>query len=277
MRPRAKRPPAERAGDRIAKALAAAGVASRRSAEVFVREGRVRLNGEVVHDLGRRVDLARDRLEVDGRRVRAARSATSYVVYKPRGVVSTTRDPHARRTVLDLVPEGARLFPVGRLDALSEGLVLLTTDGRLAHALLHPSFGVPRTYRVSVEGRVRADALRALTRGVEDSGERLTPAQVRVLSIDEERSKLELVLVEGRNHEIRRMLAAVGHPVRRLVRVAFGPLRLRGLAPGRWRKLRDDEMAALEALARQAQLPRSRGAAGAQLKTKQNRILARPV
>jgi 23S rRNA pseudouridine2605 synthase len=268
MRRRPKPPATERAGERIAKALAAAGVASRRGAEALVRAGRVRLNGQVVHDLGRRVNPARDRLEVDGRRVRAARTATSYVVYKPRGVVSTTRDPHARRTVLELVPGGARLFPVGRLDALSEGLVLLTTEGRFAHALLHPSFEVPRTYRVSVEGRVRADALRALARGVEDAGERLTPAQVRVLAIGEERSKLELVLVEGRKHEIRRMLAAVGHPVRRLVRVAFGPLRLRGLTPGTWRALRDDEAQALEALARDAQPERSGRAAVVQEKSK---------
>ncbi len=268
MRRRSKSTRTEPAGERLAKVLAAAGVASRRGAEALMREGRVRVNSKVVHDLGRRVNPERDRLEVDGRRVRAARAARSYVVYKPRGFVSTTRDPHAKRTVLELVPGGARLFPVGRLDALSEGLVLLTTEGRFANALLHPSFGVPRTYRVSVAGRVRADALRALNRGVLDEGERLAPAQVRVLAIGEETSKLELVLVEGRKHEIRRMLAAVGHPVRRLVRVAFGPLRLRGLKPGSWRALRSDEAEALERLAADAQHASSSRAARAQKNTK---------
>jgi pseudouridine synthase len=221
----------------------------------MIREGRVAVNGEVVHELGRRIDPLRDRVEVDGRRVARRAPPRHYVVHKPRGVVSTVRDARARRTVVDLVGSRERLFPVGRLDAQSEGLVLLTNDGALAQALLHPSFEVPRVYRVSVDGAIETPALARLAAGVVlDGDERTSPCEVRLLERGAERSKLEICLREGRRHQIRRMCEAVGHPVRRLVRVQFGPLELGGLRPGDWRPLRPAERAALAKLVEAAGL-----------------------
>ncbi len=217
----------------------------------------MRVNGKVVRELGTRADSARDRIDVDGRRIRLPRQTTTVVVHKPRGVVSTTRDPHAKRTVLDLVPNSEHLYPVGRLDAQSEGLLLLTNDGELAQALLHPSFEVPRTYRASVNGSVRADALRALTRGGDLGGGRSARAEVTVHERDQEPTRLELTLGEGRKHEIREMLRAVGHPVRRLLRVRFGPVTLGNLRVGQWRALFAQEARALERMRTEAQYARS--------------------
>ncbi len=239
-------------GERLQKLIAAAGLASRRGAEAMILEGRVRVNGRVVTQLGARADAARDRISVDGRRLGRPRRRRHYLLYKPRGVVTTTRDPHAKRTVTDLVRSRERLFPVGRLDAASEGLLLLTNDGELAQVLLHPSFAVPRTYRVSVDGRVRAPALRSIARGVEVRGRLTSPCEVKLLTQDEERSSLEITLVEGRRRQIREMMRVVGHPVRRLLRVRFGPLRLRGLAPGESRPLTPPETQALERMVAQA-------------------------
>lgn len=251
-------------GERLQKILAEAGVASRRGAEGLILAGRVSVNGRVVRQLGTRA-ARRDRIEVDGRRIGPPRRTKSYLVYKPRGVVSTTRDPNAKRTVLDLVPSRERLYPVGRLDAASEGLLLLTNDGALAHALLHPSFEVPRTYRVSVRGTVRATALRDLARGIRVGGRRARAVEARLLERDETYSVLELVLLEGRKRQIREMLRAVGHPVRRLVRVRFGPLVLAGLRPGEWRPLRDGERRALDRMLLEA------GAAGSKRRKRAKR------
>ncbi len=242
--PEASRPP------RLQKVLADAGIASRRAAEKLILEGRVELNGRVVEELGTRADPARDRIRVDGKRLGRPRNRRSYLVYKPRGTVTTTSDPEDRRTALELVPSKERLFPVGRLDRNSEGLLLLTNDGPLAHAMLHPSFEVPRVYRVSVEGRVTAETLRRLSSGVELEAGESARAEVRPLERDDSRSVLELTLREGRRHQIRLMLDGVGHPVRRLVRVGFGPLRLRGLRPGEWRTLVPSEVEALKRLTR---------------------------
>ena len=243
--------------------LARAGVASRRAAEDLIREGRVSVNGRIVRVLGTRVDPRRDQVRVDGRRIEGREPRRYYLLHKPRGVVSTTHDRHARRTVIDFASGAARLFPVGRLDAASEGLLLLTNDGQVAQSLLHPSHQIPRTYRVSVDGRVAPDTLRALRSGVEVDGEPLSVRSARLHTSAEGRSVLELVLIEGRRHQIRKMLDAVGHPVRRLVRTRFGPLTLRGLAPGDCRPLRRDERDALQRLigrphaARDRQPPRS--------------------
>lgn len=233
---------------RLHRVIAEAGVASRRAAEDLIREGRVTVDGEVVRVLGTKVDPERSRIAVDRRPLRRRVPRRTLVIYKPRGIVTTTRDPHARRTVLDLVPRSGRLFPVGRLDAPSEGLLLLTNDGALAQALLHPSFEVPRTYRASVDDVVRADALRQLSRGVPLDGRRTAPCDVRLVRREEDRTVLELVLREGQNRQIRRMLQAVGHPVRRLVRTHFGPVALGNLRPGEWRKLSSTEDRALEKL-----------------------------
>jgi 23S rRNA pseudouridine2605 synthase len=236
-------------------------VASRRQAERLIAEGRVSVNGRVVRELGVRADPRRDRVRVDGRPLPRPRRPRAVVIHKPRGVVTTRSDPHARRTVMELLPESERrLFPVGRLDAQSEGLVLLTDDGELAQALLHPSFGVPRTYRVSVDGEVSRASLRRLRAGVALEGEprKASAASARALRVEPGRTVLEISLVEGRRHQIRRMLTILGHPVRRLVRTGFGPLRLGGLRAGACRPLRPEEMRALERLVDRARRDRSR-------------------
>jgi 23S rRNA pseudouridine2605 synthase len=234
---------------RLAVALAHAGVGSRRACDALVQAGRVTVDGQVVREPGTRVDLASQPVCVDGERVAAPPALQYLVLYKPRGVVSTTSDPEGRRTVLDLVPQGSRLYPVGRLDAASEGLLLLTNDGALAQRLLHPSFEVPRLYRVSVEGVAQPEALERLVDGVElPDGEVARVRAVRAIGGRPGRTRLEIVLTEGKRRQIRLMLEAVGHPVRRLVRVAFGPLFLGSLGPGEVRPLRPEEAEALRAL-----------------------------
>jgi 23S rRNA pseudouridine2605 synthase len=222
---------------RLAKYLAHAGVASRRAAERLVADGRVTVDGATVRDPARDVDDSHAVL-VDGRAVHTVQTVV-YALNKPAGVVSTARDPQGRRTVVDLVEADQRLYPVGRLDADTTGLILLTNDGALAHRLTHPSFEVPRTYRATVRHPpVREPALTALREGVELDDGRTAPAAVRRLAAD----RLELTIHEGRKRQVRRMCEAVGHPVKQLERVAFGPLRLGGLEPGEHRRLRPAEV-----------------------------------
>ena len=240
-------------GERLQKLLAAAGVASRRASETLIRDGRVSVNGTVVRELGTRADAVRDRIEVDGEPIRSGGPRRHYVLYKPRGVVTTTADRHAPRTVLELVPDHERLFPVGRLDAPSEGLLLLTNDGELAQALLHPSFEVPRTYRVTVSGSVTEATLRRIRRGVSLRGKRTAPCEASVVEPQGDRTLLEVTLVEGRRRQIRDVMRMLGHPVRKLLRTRFGPLRLRGLRPGQWRPLTPHEEVALAGLRERAQ------------------------
>jgi len=238
----------ERNKERLQKVLASAGVASRRASEELIREGRVSVNGKIVREQGVRVDPARDRVRVDGRVLNGREPRRYYLLHKPRGVVSTTRDAHAKQTVVDLASSERRLFPVGRLDAASEGLLLLTNDGEVAQRLLHPSFEVPRTYRVSIDGKVSGEELQTLLRGVPIDGRDAAAQALRLLEASDSRSVVEVVLIEGRRHQIRAMFEAIGHPVRRLVRTAFGPLSLRGLASGECRPLRRDEREALKKL-----------------------------
>jgi 23S rRNA pseudouridine2605 synthase len=223
---------------RLAKYLAHAGVASRRTAEQIVAEGRVQVDGAPVRDPALDVDDSRA-VTVDGRPVRVAAERVVYALNKPAGVFSTVHDPQGRPTVVELVHSPERLYPVGRLDADTTGLILLTNDGALAHQLTHPSFEVPRTYRATVgHPPVREPALRALRTGVDLEDGRTAPAAVRRLAAD----RLELTIHEGRKRQIRRMCEAVGHPVRALERVAFGPLRLGGLEPGEHRRLTPAEV-----------------------------------
>jgi len=219
---------------RLAKFLAHAGVASRRAAEDLVRAGRVTVGGAVVTDPARDVD-ASSGVAVDGRRLAGAEARVVLALHKPAGVVSTAKDPQGRRTVLDLAPGvRGRLYPVGRLDADTTGLILLTNDGELANRLTHPSFEVPKTYRARVaHPPVREAELRALREGVELEDGRTAPAKVRRLAPD----RLDLTIHEGRKRQVRRMCEAVGHPVRELQRIAFGPLRLADLEPGQVRRL----------------------------------------
>jgi 23S rRNA pseudouridine2605 synthase len=225
---------------RLAKFLAHAGVASRRAAEQLVFGGRVTVGGEVVRDPARDVS-GNAEVTVDGTPVHTERHVV-HALNKPAGVVSTAHDTHGRRTVVDLVPSSSRLYPVGRLDADSTGLILLTNDGALAHRLTHPSFEVPRVYRARVRrAPVRENALRALREGVELDDGRTAPARVKRLAPD----KLEITIHEGRKRQVRRMCEAVGHPVIALERVAFGPLRLGRLGPGEHRRLTRAEVEAL--------------------------------
>jgi 23S rRNA pseudouridine2605 synthase len=229
---------------RLAKYLAHAGVASRRAAETVIVAGRVTVDGKLVTDPAREVGED-NTVSVDGRRLEGPEPRVLYAVNKPLGVVSTVRDTHGRPTVVELVPaEGLRLYPVGRLDADSSGLMLLTNDGELANRLTHPSFEVAKTYRVKVGGAVGEGALEALRRGVLLDGRPTAPARVRRVSADE----LEVTIHEGRNRQVRRMCEAVGHPVLELQRVAFGPLRLGALQPGAFRRLRDRDVERLRAL-----------------------------
>ena len=227
---------------RLAKYLATSGVASRRACEPVIRAGRVTLNGEIVTDPARDVG-PEDAVAVDGKLV--AHGHTERVVYalnKPAGVVSTARDPQGRPTVVTMVPQTERLYPVGRLDIDTTGLVLLTNQGELAHRLTHPRFEVEKTYRVLVGGpSVHERALRDLRDGVELEDGRTAPARVRRVSAD----TLEITIHEGRKRQVKRMCEAVGHPVKRLERVAFGPLRLGNLPRGRWRRLSDAEVDSL--------------------------------
>src|SRR4051795_1910386 len=226
---------------RLAKYLAHAGVASRRAAEEIVRAGRVTVAGETVTDPARDVD-EHSGVAVDGDPLRGPRERVVYAVHKPAGVVSTARDTHGRPTVVELAPPGAgRLYPVGRLDIDTTGLILLTNDGELAQRLTHPSFQVPKTYRARVRGHVSQEDLKRLREGLELEDGRTAPARAKRLDDGE----VELTITEGRKRQVRRMLEAVGHPVLELRRVAFGPLRLGALKPGAARRLTIKEVAEL--------------------------------
>lgn len=232
------------AGERLQKVLARAGLGSRRSCEELIRQGRVVVNGRVVIELGSRV-RTEDVLVVDGRPLRTAPAKSYVILYKPPGYVTTTCDPQGRPTVLDLLPADTRLFPVGRLDVDSEGLLLLTNEGGLAFRITHPRFGVEKEYRALVAGEVDESSLRRLREGVELDGRRTAPAAVEVTGRQREGNWLRFVIHEGRKRQIRRMCEAVDLVVRRLIRTRVGPLRLGRLRPGEYRPLAAREVAAL--------------------------------
>jgi 23S rRNA pseudouridine2605 synthase len=225
--------------------LARAGQGSRRICEDLIAAGRVTVDGEVAI-LGRRVDVQSARIEVDGNLIPVAPDLVYYLLNKPAGVITTADDPRGRPTVVGLVPSKPRVFPVGRLDLDTEGLILLTNDGTLAQLLAHPSHGVDKEYVAEVDGGTPAPgALRQLRQGVELEDGRTSPAEVGVLAP----GVLRLVIHEGRNRQVRRMCSAVGHPVQRLVRTRIGPVRDPNLPPGKWRALEPGEVRALAAAA----------------------------
>jgi 23S rRNA pseudouridine2605 synthase len=228
-------------GERLQKVLAARGLGSRRACEELIEAGRVRVNGEIAV-LGRRVDADRDRVTVDGAPIGVRPDLVYYVLNKPPGVVTTSSDPGGRPTVLDLVPSAPRVHPVGRLDADSEGLLLLTNDGELTYRLTHPRFGVEKEYLVMVDGTPGPGAVRRLREGVDLEDGPTAPARVAAVGPN----GLRLTIHEGRNRQVRRMCAAVGHPVLRLVRTRIGPVRTGRLRPGQWRPLTPREALELQ-------------------------------
>jgi 23S rRNA pseudouridine2605 synthase len=236
---------------RLQKFLSRAGVASRRAAEELIRGGRVHVNGVAVTELGTRIDPDRDRVEVDGRRVTTA-TPVWIALHKPRGYVSTRSDPQGRPTIYDLLPRRlSRLFHVGRLDIDSEGLLLLTNQGDLANRLLHPRHGIDRVYEVVVTGTVTEAERKQLLDGValEDGLARAVAIEKRIPP-NSGLDRLRITLREGRKREVRRMFRAIGHPVRRLRRLRYGPISLGRMKPGAWRRLTTAEIAALEASVR---------------------------
>lgn len=240
---------------RLQKLLSAAGVASRRAAERLIADGRVSVNGETVRQPGARADPAHDDVRVDGRRIARQVRSRYLLLHKPRGCVTTRRDPHRRRTVMDLIPDVQEyVYPVGRLDYDTEGLLLLTNDGVLAAALTHPRHGVARVYEATVRGVPSQAGLRRLAGGVEIDGRRTAGADVRLLPAGAPgrggEARVRIVIREGRNRQVRRMFDAIGHPVRRLRRTWLGPISLRGLRPGAARELTSAELGALRRAAR---------------------------
>lgn len=230
---------------RLQRWLAACGVASRRASEKYITEGRVTVNGRVVTELGTKVDPERDDVRVDGERARAPQRRMYVALHKPPGVVCTASDPAGRPRAIDLVQVPARLFPVGRLDEESEGLLLLTDDGDFAQRVTHPRYEVPKVYRVVVKGEPAPDALAKLREGVWLAEGKAAPAEIRILRQTRELTTLALTLREGKNREVRRMLARVELPVKRLMRVRIGPVILGTLKRGQWRTLTEFEVRAL--------------------------------
>jgi 23S rRNA pseudouridine2605 synthase len=242
-------------GERLQKLLARAGLGSRRACEELIADARVTVNREVAQ-LGRRVDPARDAVALDGVPVVVRDDLVYYLLNKPAGYVSTASDPEGRPVVVELVPASPRVFPVGRLDYDTEGLLLLTNDGDLTHRLTHPRFGVVKTYLAEVEGDPTPAAVRALREGVELDDGVTAPARVTVVQRQGATSAVELAIHEGRNRQVRRMCEAVGHPVVRLVRTRIGPLRDHSLRPGSWRALTPREVRDLyEAAAEEGSAP----------------------
>jgi 23S rRNA pseudouridine2605 synthase len=234
------------AEQRLQKVLAAAGIASRRVCEGLIAEGRVTVNGEVA-ELGVKVEPTTDEVRLDGERVNVDPDRVYVLLNKPRGVVTTTDDPQGRRTVLDLVQLPQRLFPVGRLDQDTEGLLLLTNDGELANRLMHPSYEVERIYVALVPGPVRGGTFAAIRQGVELEDGIARPRSIRQLEQERSKALLEIVMTEGRKREVRRMLGAVGLTVERLARVAYGGVELGDLRQGKWRFLTQTEIGRLHA------------------------------
>lgn len=232
---------------RLQKMLAECGVASRRKCEELIEQGRVRVNGKVAV-IGDKVSPKSDKVTVNGKRVVVTKKYKYIMVNKPRGYVTTMSDEMGRKCVAELVDAGVRVFPVGRLDRDSEGLILMTNDGELANAITHPRTHIPKTYRVTVTGKVSDDNITSLSTGLMIDGRITAPAQVHVVTLAEDRTVLEITLYEGRNRQIRKMCEALGLEVRRLRRIAIGNVKLGMLKIGDWRELNDKELSSIKAL-----------------------------
>lgn len=233
---------------RLNKYLADCGVNSRRNCDEIIAQGRVKVNGKTITRLGVDVDPENDSVSLDGRRLRQKRRDVYVMLHKPKGVVCTAKDDKGRKTVLDLVDVKARLFPVGRLDYDTEGLLLLTTDGQLAQTLTHPSHHIPKTYVARIFGELSEEEEKSLEKGVLLDGALTQPASVKVVEKDDRTSRIEITIFEGRNRQVRRMLESVGKDVEFLKRVSVGELRLGGLSRGKYRFLTEKEINYLKSL-----------------------------
>jgi 23S rRNA pseudouridine2605 synthase len=238
---------------RLQKILSTAGIASRRAAETLITEGRVTVNGQTITELGSKADPDTDDIRVDGRRVKTAAKRRYILLYKPRGYITTRSDPEQRPTVIDLLAKGGvrdYVYPVGRLDYDSEGLLLLTNDGELADRLTHPRHGIGREYHVRVRGVPSEHELERMRKGLPLDGQRTAPAEVsvqkRIETAHGDDALVSIVIYEGRNRQVRRMFEAVGHPVSRLKRVRIGPIKDQHIRPGEFRDLTEQEVAALK-------------------------------
>ena len=237
------------AEERLQKYLASAGVASRRASEILIREGRVSVNGKVVQELGTKVEPGKDSVLVDGKPVQQEEQLVYLLMNKPVGYVTTVKDTHNRLTVMDLVSDVPyRLFPVGRLDYETEGLLLLTNDGEFAYRMTHPKFKMVKTYVATVQGNVTKERLALLQNGVELEDGVTAPADVKILRRENHKTVVEISIHEGRNRQVRRMFDAIGHKVLLLRRVRFGALDLGDLKRGEWRELTPEEVAELKKL-----------------------------
>lgn len=234
--------------ERLQKVLAHAGVASRRAAEKLILAGRVSVNGRVVTQLGTKVDPSQDHIQVDGRDIAVCEEKVYFLYYKPVGVISSVKDPQGRPTVVEQIQTNKRIYPVGRLDYDTSGLLLLTNDGELTYKLTHPKHEIPKTYHATVKGYITSPKIRLLERGVLLEDGWTAPAKCRVMERSSKFSRVAITIHEGRNRQVRRMFAHVGHPVQELCRTKFGFLNLEGLKPGEYRQLTPHEVRRLKRL-----------------------------
>ena len=231
---------------RLNKYIADCGVCSRRKADELITSGTVRVNGQTVTEMGYKVDTIADTVTVDGQKLSSAEPLVYYLLYKPTGVVSTCEDPQGRRTVLDIIKTNERLYPVGRLDYESSGLLILTNDGDLTHRVTHPSFEIEKEYIATIRGVLSEADLAKLRTGVYIDGKKTHPAETEVMMSGKRKSEIRMVIHEGRNRQVRKMVQAVGHEVMMLRRIQFGPLKLGDLKRGMWRLLTAEEVEALK-------------------------------
>jgi len=228
---------------RLNKFIAICGVASRRKADELIQKGRVAVNGEIVEKLGIKVDPEKNVIEVDGKRITYKEKLVYLALYKPKGYIVSLKDPYNRPKVMDLLPDfKERIFPVGRLDYDSEGILLLTNDGELAYRLMHPRYKIERIYRVEVKGIPGSEKLEKLEKGIPLYGKRTAPSKVKLITKKGKRALLEIKLYEGRKRQVKLMFLAIGHPVLKLKRISFGGITIKGLKPGEWRHLSKNEI-----------------------------------
>lgn len=233
---------------RINKFMAECGVASRRACDEMILEGRVKVNGKKIDTPGLEINEFNDAVTLDGRRIMLVSKKYYIMLHKPKGYVTTVKDDKGRKTVMELIKIRSRLYPVGRLDYDTEGLLLLTNDGQLAYALTHPSHEVPKTYIAKIKGKISDTEVRQLRKGVEIDGKMTLPAVVKIIETDDEFSRVEVTIKEGRNHQIKKMFEVVGKEVVFLKRTAIGPLKLGGLGRGEYKNLTSKEIEILKAI-----------------------------